>query len=361
MHDKNTDFNLEKLIKDVFQPGPDERVLIMSDIPRDGIPDHPEWEDRRRMAEEWKLAFKSLTEFVAPLLSYPATGAGNADLPETGTMDGKTVSILECMADYNILVGMTEYSATAPLAAFVKRHSNIRAASMPGVLRRMEQSALAADYREVARKTHILSERLTRARSARVIFSTGHIVDFDLRERTGHSDDGLCVPGKAFPVINLPSGEAFIVPYEGENAGQPSQTQGEIPISGNGETYVLQVEGNKIMEVAGDGRNAAFMRSFFEVDTARRNIAELGLGCNDRAVVLGNVLEDEKAGMHWAYGRSEHLGGTIGPDSFTQPGHVVHQDIVYAPGSGISVDSVRITYLGGGDEEIMNNNEYTVF
>ncbi len=354
-------FDLHKLIRDVFAPQPDERVLILLDTPHDTMADNPDWQERRSMANEWRAAFETFPVTVHPLLSFPATGAHNADLPTEGRMGNQTVSVSDTIADSNIVAAMTEFSATAPLAAMARQRDNLRIASMPRVLRRMEQSALAADYREVARKTHILAERLTRAETAQVTFSTGHGVAFDLRYRRGHADDGLCHPGKKFPVINLPSGEAFIVPYEGERDGEPSRTQGEIPMAGKGQPFVLKIEQNRIVEVTGDTEQAKRMRVFFESDAARGNLAELGLGCNDRAMVLGNVLEDEKAGMHWAYGRSEHLGGTVGPKAFTKPEHVVHRDVVYAPGSEIGISSIRLTYPAGGEEEIMRDGEYTVF
>ena len=41
-------------------------------------------------------------------------------------------------------------------------------------------------------------------------------------------------------------------------------------------------------------------RSFFAADPMRGNIAEMAFGCNDDAKVTGNILEDEKAGFHWA-------------------------------------------------------------
>jgi leucyl aminopeptidase (aminopeptidase T) len=232
---------------------------------------------------------------------------------------------------------------------------------MPGVLRRMERSALSADYAEVARRTHLLADRLTRAESAEVTFATGHRFTFDLRHRTGHADDGQCTRDKeGFRLINLPSGEAFIVPYEGERAGEPSRSAGVIPVSWKGETALLHVRHNRIEDLEG-GAYADRLRAHFEVDPARRNVAELGLGCNDAAVVMGSVLEDEKAGFHWAYGRSEHLGGVVGPDAFRDPAHVVHHDIVYADGCPITVHDLTLVYADGRRESILHNNRYTLW
>lgn len=351
------DFDLHKLLKDVFQPSARERVVVMADVPQGA--DTPDWHDRRLMAQEWRHAFLDLGLDALPLLTFPATGAGNADLPAEGLMDGKPVKIAEILAACSIAVAMTEYSATAPLSAFVKKSGGkLRVASMPGVLRRMEQSALSADYRQIAVKVSQLTERLTRAEGADVEFSTGHKMQFDLRWRTGHGDDGLCGPDKPFPLINLPSGEAYIVPYEGERPGDPSRTAGEIPVSTGKGQAVLKIRANRIEAVEGGDES---FRQFLFADPARCNVAELGLGCNEKAVVTGNVLEDEKAGFHWAYGRSEHLGGVIGPKDFSSPKNVVHRDIVYAAGCPVTIARLTLLYHGDAKEEIMLDSRYTIF
>lgn len=339
----NPGFDLEKLLRDVFAPDEHDAAVVMVDTPTAAIPDNPDWAERRVMAEEWRQALARMGVSVKPLLTYPATGANNGDLPARGTLDGASVEIEPLLAQATLVIAMTRYSATAPLSMLTKKVPALRAASMPNVLRRMEQSALAADYREVARKAAILGAWLDEAERAEITFSTGHRCTFDLRYRTAHADDGQCHHDKAgFRVINLPSGEAFIVPYEGERPGEPSRTTGEIPLMWKDHLYVLSVEANRIGTVSGRGPDRAWLDEHFNVDPARRNIAELGLGCNDRAIITGNVLEDEKAGFHWAYGRSEHLGGTVSPASFTDPAHVVHHDIVYAKGCPVEIAKLEL-------------------
>ena len=354
-------FDLEKLIRDVFAPAPDERVLVMVDVPHDQFADHADWADRRQFAEEWREGFAKLGLYTHPLLAFPATGASNSDLPLSGMLAGRPARIEDLLADSQIAVAMTQFSATAPLVAFTRKYPNLRAASMPNVLRRMTRSALAADYNLVAMKARVLADMLTDATEANVLFTTGHEMLFDLRFRSGLADDGICSRMKVdHRVINLPSGEAFIVPYEGERPGELSRTRGILPVRWKDDTALLHVEANRITEIEG-GAYADSLRAHFEVDPARRNIAELGLGCNDDAVVLGSVLEDEKAGFHWAYGRSEHLGGVTGPDAFQAPGHVVHHDIVYADGCPLTVRSVTLVYPDARRECILRNNRYTLW
>lgn len=342
----------DKLFTDVFAPHAKDRVLIMVDLPTDECPDHPDWKERREMAAEWLEAFADFPVERLPILTYAATGANNGDLPDIGEWDGKSIRLNEAMNRGTLLLAMTEYSATAPLARRVRQQAGLRVASMPGVLRRMEETALAADYQTIARRTRLWAEQCTQATGATARFSTGHECYFDLRHRVGYADDGICHADKPFPLINLPSGEAFIVPYEGEHADDPSQTAGTIPMIREGEQLVLTIKENRIVNVEGNGAAARSFADFLRAEPARANVAELGLGCNEKAVVRGAVIEDEKAGMHWAYGRSEHLGGTVGPDAFSAPRHVIHQDIVYADDSPISISALTLHLPDGKDYPI---------
>jgi hypothetical protein len=354
-------FNLEKLFLDVFHPEQGEHLVVVCDVPHDKCADNSLWRERRTMAVEWHRTLERVGSqvgfSVAPLITFPASGAHNGDLPLD---DGHPVSLREALDKATIALALTEFSPTAPMVAWAKTHPDFRVATLPGVARRTENTALSADYSEVARRCVILRDLLEKAEAARVLFSTGHVLEVDLRYRKALMDDGQ-LPRKANGgLINLPSGESFQVPYEGERPGEPSRTAGEIPVTEGEEMVVYRVEGNRVVAVNGGGP-AKMRQAYFAEDPARANIAEFAFGCNPEAVVWDNVLEDEKAGFHWAYGRSEHLGGTVGPDSFAGPETIVHQDIVYARDSSIQVTSV---VLSGGDHEpveVIRDGDYIVF
>ncbi len=217
-------FDLERLFVDVFAPKAGEKVLFIVDIPDSASADSPAWEDRRLMADEWRDTITGMAEelgiTVLPLMSYEATGSHNGPLPEDGLIAGEYFSFEEALSQTNIVIAMTEFSATAPMMEYTAKLPELRVASMPMVSRGMQSTALAADYESISVNCHALRNRLDRAVGAEVEFSTGHEMYFDLRHRKAEVDDGRLDgrPGSA-RVINLPSGEAFVAPYEGEIDG----------------------------------------------------------------------------------------------------------------------------------------------
>ena len=332
-------FDLEKLFVDVFAPRPGEVVTVMFDLPHGELRDNDAWRDRRRMAEEWHSKIvefsKTYGMSVNPIATYLATGSHNADLPARGTWGGREVRVEDIVARTTILLAMPEYSASAPLMCFSRKYPNLRVASMPGVARSMERTGLAADYARVAALCARLAPLFRQADRIEVTFSTGHLCRFDV---SNHGrvfvDDAVLHPNMgrdADRLRNLPSGEVCTCPNEGKD----SCTAGEIPVFWEGEVIVLVVDANQIIEVKGNSPVSNQKRQEFASEPALRNIAEVAVGCNESAVVTGNVLEDEKAGFHWAFGRSDFLGGTVGPAEFSSPEKVFHEDIVYARGNPI--------------------------
>jgi hypothetical protein len=354
--------NLRKLFVDVFDPEPGETAAVLVDLPHGEWRDNNAWVARRAMAKRWHAA---LAEFgaeqgfeVVPLVAFEATGMNNGQLPAGGAMDGAPVLLEEIGARTTLLLAMTEFSATAPLIGWSKRFPQLRAASMPRVAPEMEATALAADYAQVARSCGRLRERLEKAHSAEIEFSTGDEFVFDYRFRTPEMDDGYLHRDAPVPrLINLPSGEAFTTAYEGER-GVPSLTSGILPLPYGNETVRVRVQGNRVEEIIGETAGSRKLRDFLFADPGRCNVAELGLGCNPMARVWGNVLEDEKAGPHIALGRSEHLGGVTGPDAFSDPRHVWHEDFVFARESLIQIRKLTLVDSAGGRELLFKNGSY---
>lgn len=357
-------FDLEKLFVDVFDPQPGEIVTVLYDLPHDAVADGDAWKQRREMAERWHKTIKEFASTynitVNPIMTFPATGSHNADLPEFGDMNEKKHKLMDCIKQSTIVIAMTQFSASAPLYPVAKKHADLRIASMPGVMREMEETALTADYSKIADTCARLAPSFEKAVGIEVMFSTGHTCYFDLSDNNkvfqdnGYMHRGPVPEENCF--ANLPAGEVCACPNEAAD----SKTTGEIPAVIDNESVVFIIKANKIIDVAGDGPAAERLREIFSAEPALQNIAEVAIGCNDKAVVTGNVLEDEKAGFHWAYGRSDHLGGAIGVDSFSAPERVAHQDIVYASESPIVCSRFDFIFADGKKRTAIVDGEITL-
>jgi len=375
--------DLANLVKSVFPRFPEDRVLaVLVDVPRSPADDNREWKARRSLALEWSSALKKNRADVPlediRLYAYPDVGSNNADLPaEAFLIDGPVpaeasallgagfpVLFARVFDEAQLFLAPTEYSTTAPLKVAAKKHG-FRAATMPGFSMAMIP-ALQVDYAEVARRVEAIRSRLDEAAEAVVRFlldgGLEYRVRFDLRFRSAHASSGR-FPDRG-TAGNLPSGEAYIVPYEGER-GEPSRTEGVLPVEAGGEVVLFQISANKAVQVYGEGKAAAAERERLAREPAYGNMAELGFGvlADFGLAPAGEILLDEKLGLHVAFGRSEHFGGAVGPKDFSSPAEVVHLDRIYIPAAQprISVHSVVLSYPDGRREEVMDNGAYTIF
>jgi len=354
-------FDLSKFFEDVFRPARGEVVTVMYDLPHGDIEDSDAWKERRQMAEEWREELAGMSArwgiSVNASVTYPATGSNNADLPPTCRMGGKEISVEEILEDSTIVISMPQFSATAPLYQRAKRSKRLRVASMPGVARFMEESGLSADYAAIGSRSKKLKPIFNRAVAAEVEFSTGHKCTFDLPpENKAHIDDGILHPDRAGTdgsLSNLPAGEVYCVPNENPD----SRTEGELPQRVDDQVVVYVVKSNRIVDVKGEGREVDRLRRKFASDRGWQNIAEFAIGINENARVTGNLLEDEKAGFHWAHGRSDHFGGQCGVDWFSSPQSVVHEDVVYAKGSPIACKKLDFIFSDGSRQTVIVDGE----
>ncbi len=374
---------LVALVRSVFPRFESDRALaILVDVPRDAQKDNPDWKERRRLAYEWYALLQARKQEVplaeVKLLAYADVGSNNADLPEDGFLvdgplpeiaeelerAGTRVSFEKVFSATQLFLAPTEFSTTAPLKVAARRF-RFRAATMPGFAASMIP-ALRIDYGEVARRVDALKTRLDEADHADVSFmvdgKSEYAIHFDLRHRTAHASSGR------FPELgtagNLPSGEAYIVPYEGD-AGEASQTAGTLPVEIDGEVVLFTIQANRAVAVDGDGVAAQAERAHLLAEPAYGNLAELGFGvlADFGLEPIGEILLDEKLGLHIAFGRSDHFGGAVGPGDFSSAAAVIHLDRIYIPQAQPRVAGREVTlgYSDGRSETIMANGAYTIF
>ena len=371
---------LVALVRRVFQPHPEETALaILVDLPDATVPDDEHWVARRGIAEAWVNELnvhRTLLGLDTHLVIYPNVHTNNGDLPErawlhrggplpsAASLDpAGSIAFTALYATHPILIALTKFSATAPLKLAAKQHP-IRAATMPGFRADMIP-ALRLDYTEVNRRVDILKGMLDRAEGADFRFDTPGgpcLLHVDLRHRTGHASGGLLpYPGVAG---NLPSGEAYIVPYEGELPGDPSRTAGVMPVQFGAEIVRYRIVQNKAVEVLSAGPKSREEAALLAREPAYGNLAELGLGVLAAFGIkpIGEILLDEKLGLHLAFGRSDHFGGQVGPAQFTGPEAVIHIDRVYVPETqpDVKVQSVNLWMPDGGSLPLMREGAYSV-
>ncbi len=372
-----SDRELIDLVRRVFAPRPgDDKLALLVDLPDGEIADSEEWRDRRHLAATWLRrldAAQAETGLRCHLFAYGNVRANNADLPATAwRIDGElptdaaaaaeleATPFLHLFEHYPIFIALSQFSATAPLKLTAARHG-FRAATMPGFNRSMI-NALRLDYVEVDRRVRALAKRLDEASAAHFRFSVAgqvHRLSLDLRHRRAHPSGGLVQePGKAG---NLPSGEAYIVPYEGEIAGDVSRSNGVLPVQLDDEVVLYRIVENRAVDILNQGPQADAERRHLLAEPAYGNMAELGLGVlGDFGVEpVGRILLDEKLGLHIAFGRSDHFGGQVGAAQFSHPQAVVHIDRVYLAQTQPKVHVDRVDLEAAeGEVPLMRHGKY---
>ena len=372
---------LLSLIERVFDPGPEEQnIAILVDLPEEIESDNPRWQERRHIAWNW---YKNLQEaqkeggpFKPSFYLYRAVMAGNGDLPpvmwpwsannlplSAAALAGAPEdSLSEIFSHNSLIMAPTEYSATAPLKLAAPRYG-FKAATLPGFSEDMIP-ALRLDYQEVAKKVRSLSNWLTKAIGAKISFKVEGrdeplALYLDLRHRTAHSSTGLITEkGQAG---NVPSGESYIVPYEGEVEGEPSKTRGTLPVQFGTDVLFYHIEQNRAIGVTGCGPVARQESTRLREEPAYGNLAELGLGVLGGFGLkpIGAILLDEKLGLHIAFGRSDHFGGQVGARQFNDPKKMVHIDRVYVKEMQPAITVAKaILELIDGEVELMTDGEY---
>lgn len=237
---------------------------------------------------------------LSVLIKIPPTGRHGAEPP---------LPVAAAMEKSDVVLCPTQYSLTHTQARLKACEAGARVATMPGITEEMFfEGAVAADYEEVARRTTALAGLLSEARTA-VLVKDGLELKISLEGRRGIASTGLYRrPGEAG---NLPSGEAYIAPVEGSAEGETiidGSIAGIGRLSGPIKVVIKEgvlveaqgPEGQQLLKLLGDSPEA-------------RNLAELGIGTNDRAKVSGIILEDEKVygTVHLAFGDNTTFGGKV--------------------------------------------------
>ena len=227
---------------------------------------------------------------------------------ESGDEPPDSVAAAMAAADVVLLPTVKSLSHTAARRAATA--AGVRVASLPGATEEMVARVMSADLEGLRRKGEAIAAALTAGSEARITCPDGSDLRLGLGEREAIADAGdLTAPG-AFG--NLPAGEGFIAPIEGTAEGT-LVVDGTIASIGRlAEPIELTVEGGHLVAATGEA-GAELLDRLRNGGEQGTNVAELGIGTNEKAELTGELLEDEKllGSCHVAFGASAAIGGTV--------------------------------------------------
>jgi leucyl aminopeptidase (aminopeptidase T) len=242
-------------------------------------------------------------------------------------------SIAAALAACDVFIAPTTRSLSHTTARKRASEAGARGATMPGVTEEMLARVMAVDFDTMAARSRAVAAVLTEGTTAHITCPRGTDLVLDLTGREGIPDDGSLTARGAFG--NLPAGEGFISPVGGEGTAVVASL---APLGLTEELATITVRDGRI--VGGEGGLAP---EYYKRLTAHgeqgTNLAELGVGTNDRAILTGNVLEDEKilGTVHIAFGASAGIGGNVSVP--------IHLDSVVLDAT-LEVDGVRVLDAG---------------
>lgn len=358
---------------------PGERILVFSDLIRgDEAVSDPDRERRVRLLDtaEKAAGFARETYGNAILVSFLATPASGAEPPEdlwraafgewivdqlkqagiflplltkTASTDqlARARDIVMAAEDHvvDVVVALSNNSTSHTRFRALVNAAGGRFASLPNFDPEMFFTSMRVDWHSLAERTGRLAANVNNAVVVEVTTPNGTIMRIGKEGRIAEGDDGLLTAPGSFG--NLPAGEVYLAPLEGTSEGV--MVLDYAPTRKLASPVTLVVKGGNVVEVRGEEPHARKLEEKFAESPMNRNIAELGIGTNDRATRPDNILEAEKilGTIHIALGDNSGFGGTVSTP--------FHEDYVfYQPTlTAIMPDGSRRVLLDGGKLQIM--------
>jgi leucyl aminopeptidase (aminopeptidase T) len=292
--------------------------------------------------EEVLVICNPVTEEIGALMRIEAQGDG-ADATLAVISERETHAaepprpVAAAMAAADVVLAPTIQSLSHTAARKAASEAGVRIATLPGVTEEMLARLMNGDLDEMRRRGWAIVNLMNRGAQARITDANGSDLTFSIEGREGIVDAGELSAKGAFG--NLPCGEGFIAPVEGTAEGT-LVVDGSIAAVGLVESPVqLTIEGGHLVGATGD-EGARLMELLTPHGPDGTNVAELGIGTNEEAILTGNILEDEKifGTAHVAFGASAGIGGTVQVP--------VHLDVVVKEPT-VEIDGEAI--LGGGE------------
>jgi hypothetical protein len=207
----------------------------------------------------------------------------------------------------------------------------------------MDGGPMDVDYGVMADRADRIIDALTGARSVRITSPGGSDLHLDIGGRRFVTDVRITDTERG---CNLPCGEVYVAPVED---GAEGLVVADGSIGGEGpppSPVFLDVEAGRVSAVrCADPTWQTRITELLDTDEGARVIAELGIGLNPKARLVGIMLEDEKASRtaHVAFGSNIGIPGGVN-ESATHIDYLIHRPTIVASFEG----GVERTILEGG-------------
>jgi aminopeptidase len=277
-------------IRDCMGAKAGESVLIVTDEPL------------RHIGYALRQAAKDLGHDVMLVEILPRATNGAEPPPQ----------IARLMTQADVVLCPTSKSLTHTDARRAASTAGARVGTLPGVTEDIMVRCMNADYHRIADRTHRVCAMMAGTQVIRVQAPAGTDIRLPIAGREPRASSGLFRERGQYG--NLPTGEAFLAPVEGQSNGVIVVDGSMAGIGVTRQPIRIVVKDGYATDISGGGEAEQLIALLEPHGRDGRNVAEFGIGTNDRARLSGIILEDEKVmgTIHIAFGDNKSMGGAVG-------------------------------------------------
>jgi aminopeptidase len=276
-------------VRDCMGAQPGERVLVVTD------------EGLRSIGYALHQAAVSLGLDVVLVEMRPRKTNGEEPPPE----------VTDLMTKFDVVLCPTSKSLTHTDARRTASATGARVATLPGVTEEIMVRCMNADYHAIASRTYRLCDLLGKTHTVRVTAPGGTDITMPIEGRQAHASSGLFRERGQWG--NLPTGEAYLAPLEGASNGVVVVDGSMAGVGVVRHPIRIVVEDGYATTISGGPEAERLVALFEPHGKDARTVAEFGVGTNDKAILTGIILEDEKVmgTIHIAFGDNKSMGGSV--------------------------------------------------